>query len=446
MEATITPQHHSKLSLSAAKRWMKCAGSIRLSEMAPKQPTNFYAAEGTAAHKALEDMLIEWIAELEGKQTGGDFAHHIGFLHDICEHGKHIGECCKTGPGLFQFQTDADMLEAVKVCFDYVVEIYEHYRLLPRQIKTEGKVKIPGHDALWGTSDIRIYIPYTKLVVIDYKHGKGVKVDAAENEQCMAYAVGAYNELPPDEQAEISMIEVVIVQPRAVGPAISIYEFPVEVLKKFHIDIVEAAVRTENPNAPLAAGEWCRFCPAKLFCGEYQDQAKAQASIDFANVPAAIEVKDGIKLPSGLPDFRELPLERLAMLLKAAPAIEQYLKDAEKYAENLHKNGTHIPGYKLVDTFGNRKWADERATEDAMLKLLANEAYAPRKLISPAQFEKTIKKVYPNGIIEQRQPYYDIVLNNMHKPYKGVELAPDDDKRTPSKSQALVDFANEAPQ
>ena len=49
---------HSKLSPSSSKRWMICAGSIRLiEELGVESKTSKYAAEGTVAHSVGEDCL-----------------------------------------------------------------------------------------------------------------------------------------------------------------------------------------------------------------------------------------------------------------------------------------------------------------------------------------------------------------------------------------------------
>lgn len=423
------PNAHSKLSLSSAKRWMNCPGSIRLIAQAPESEPSIYAAEGTAAHSALESKLQMYLAELRGEpEAGGSYLpHDIGFEHEVDG---------------FKFTTDTEMLEAIDVAFDYVVERMDFYKLRPFQVRAEERLKIPGHDDLWGTSDIRIYIPYNRLIVVDYKHGKGVKVDAFENEQLMAYAVGAYNSLPKDEQAEIQTIEIVVIQPRSFGGSpISSFEFPVSTLQNFHVAIVEAAVRTENPNAPVAAGEWCRFCPAKLFCRAYENLAKEQAALDFANVPALSTSGNNIELP----DFIDMPVEKLAKILEAKGAIEKYLDAAEAHAQKLAKQGVDIPGHKLVKSSGNRKWKNEIEVQESMQKLLGvNEAFAPKKVLSPAQFEKTIKKVYPEGILEERIPSYDTVINNMYSPDKGFVLVPESDKRPAAnpQQQALADFQN----
>jgi hypothetical protein len=47
-------------------------------------------------------------------------------------------------------------------------------------------------------------------------------------------------------------------------------------------------------------------------------------------------------------------------------------------------NGTAIPGFKLVAGRSSRDWADEKK----VIELLGDQAFGPRKLISPAQAEK----------------------------------------------------------
>ena len=48
---------HSPYSPSKASTWLNCPASVILSQRAPKRPPHPSAAEGTKAHKLLEDCL-----------------------------------------------------------------------------------------------------------------------------------------------------------------------------------------------------------------------------------------------------------------------------------------------------------------------------------------------------------------------------------------------------
>ncbi|MFX6357412.1 DUF2800 domain-containing protein, partial [Acinetobacter baumannii] len=86
------------------------------------------------------------------------------------------------------FTVDAEMVENVQVYLDAVRAQAEGNELLVEQ-RVDFSEFI-GVEGSFGTSDV-VILTETEIQVHDLKYGKGVKVDAEENEQTSLYGLGA---------------------------------------------------------------------------------------------------------------------------------------------------------------------------------------------------------------------------------------------------------------
>ena len=164
------------------------------------------------------------------------------------------------------------MADGVQVYVDAVrAELEPGDLLLVEQPFSLDQLRPPGE--MFGTADAVIYKPkLRRLLVFDLKYGAGVVVEAVGNPQGRYYGLGACMALA---DRPVSEVEIVIVQPRAPHPAgpirretISAFE-----LVEWSADLLEAAERTLDPEAPLVPGAWCRFCPAAGICPALREQA-----------------------------------------------------------------------------------------------------------------------------------------------------------------------------
>ena len=114
-------------------------------------------------------------------------------------------------------------------------------------------------------------------------------------------------------------------------------------LVEWSADLLEAAERALDPEAPLVPGAWCRFCPAAGVCPALREQALATAQAEFASMP----------LPSP-PTPASLPAEEIGRLLVAADLVELWIRALRAHAHAELQAGRTIPGWKLV-----RKRADQ---------------------------------------------------------------------------------------
>lgn len=123
---------------------------------------------------------------------------------------------------------------------------------------------------MFGTAD---FIAYSRrrreLSIVDLKYGKGVWVAAKSNPQLLYYAIGAA--LAIDDP--VSSVIVTIVQPRYGGSSDPIRSTTVDaiVLAEWSFVLIDRARETQRPNAPLAAGPWCKFCPTRNSCLTHQN-------------------------------------------------------------------------------------------------------------------------------------------------------------------------------
>lgn len=382
---------HAALGASSCYRWSACPGSVRLSAGIESKSSS-YAEEGTAAHQLAEICLrngqdpIEWVDRKLPAKYGSVYV---------------------TG----------EMADAVAVYTDYV----RPFILAGDEVQIEHRFDLSSLGVgvpMFGTADCVIYRPQLrKLIVPDYKHGAGLAVEAEGNPQLRYYGLGAMLAMP---DKPIDSVEVVVVQPRAFHPAGPIRS---ETLDPFDLtlwsgELIEAAKATTQPDAPLSAGDHCRWCPAHPICPAQQSRALAVLESDF----------DAITVP---PAPETLSAERIGHILQAADGVEAWLKAVRAHAYRLACDGNPPPGFKLVEGRpGNRAWADE---DDAALALtiagVGEEALYTRKLVSVAQAEKLLGKAAAK----------ELAGYVTRKP--GVPtLVPESDKRPAIEGGAAADF------
>lgn len=379
------PRTHSVLGASSAHRWLACPGSIRMSEGIPKT-TSVYAEEGTAAHTLAERCL-------HAKNNATDC---VGVVI-ITKNGR-------------TFKVTEEMAEAVQVYLDLIRKERAEAGA-QAEFMVEQKFRLdwlrPG---LFGTNDAMIGRPFGTLTVYDYKHGAGVAVDAEDNVQEMYYGLGAIKD--PKTAAAYEDVELVIVQPRAVhrDGAIRRHKMSVDDLLKWGYEVLlPGAKATDDPNAPVVAGDHCKFCPAMAICPAQKAKAMTVAAGVFDPV---------VKLP---PSPEAMSLADVKHVVDVADMVEGWLNSCRAYLRTLLESGKATSaelGYKLVQGRATRKWTSEDEAEKWLTAMLDDEAYVPKKVISPAQAEKIIKGKEAKAAIK-----------TMVTETRGTQLAPNSDPR-----------------
>lgn len=375
---------HSKFSASAAHRWLACPGSIALS-VGKKNESSVYADEGTAAHALLSMVL-------QGTKAARDW----------------LGADISVGERVFT--VDDDMATTVQTAADNARQIAgDGIAQTDRRVNYSRYLSVPKGEA-WGTSDI-IVVRGAELQVHDYKHGRGVEVDAKDNEQMMLYALGALDEVN-DSLGPFDTVRLVIHQPR-IKAAPSEWSLPVATLEAWGFGrarsgaaSVQQAENLEDDHieweqAFLHPGEdQCRFCPAKATCPALRAAVQDTLGIHAASPEEFADAH--VECPPDVQDDAWL-----AVFMGKAVLIEGWLKAVRAEVESRLLAGRPIAGWKIVQgKQGNRSWADASEAEAALktMRLKTEEMY-DLSLISPTSAEKlaTGKKGGPEPVIGPRQ-------------------------------------------
>jgi hypothetical protein len=221
---------------------------------------------------------------------------------------------------------------------------------------------LPG---VFGSTDLVGRIG-NRAIVLDWKFGDGVVVDAVENDQLMFYAAACMRTEEVKWAFEgVTEIECVIIQP----PMIKRWVTTKERIKQFEQTLVQAVKQAQSTDAKLAAGDHCRWCAAKPIC------PKMTGAVD-----RALQVQ-----------LKEIDVDTLGRYLKNADLLEDWIKDLRGLALQLLEKDLPVPGYKLVAKRGTRQWVDEGKAALALAELDIFPHKKP-EIISPAQAEKELKK------------------------------------------------------
>jgi hypothetical protein len=328
--------HSNVVGGSTAKRVINCPASVKLVQKMPPQAESEHAARGTLLHNVIAELL-----EFDKKPE------------------QCIGAAYKDQT-LTQELIDEKIIPALALLdevdpdkqMDYMVETRVGFGdFLPN---------------VFGSTDLLGRIG-NRAMVIDWKFGDGVMVDAVENPQLLFYAAAA---MRTDAAKWIfegaDEIECIIVQP----PEIRRWVTTPARVAEFEQELLYAVRLSDYPDPPMTTGEHCRWCTAKPICPLMTGAAERALKVTLAN----------------------LPVEQIKMQLEQADMLEDYIKNLRALAFEMLENGQPVPGFKLVAKRGTRQWTSEDAV-DAWVDTngIAKEAYES-KLRSPAQMEKVLKK------------------------------------------------------
>ena len=354
-------QHSNIVGGSTAKRVIACPGSVKLVQKMPPQPSSVHADRGTMLHDVISRILLD--------------------------QGVVIGQYKHKDQLLTQELYD----EKIAPALDALDEIDPHGRLV---YEVETRVGfgdlLPG---VFGSTDLVGRIDH-RAIVLDWKFGDGVVVDAVENAQLMFYAAAAMRTDDLKWAFEgATEIECIIVQP----PVVRRWVTTVGRIKQFEHELVSAVKTALQDNAPLAQGDHCRWCAAKPICPQMT------GAVDRA-------LKQQIK---------NIDVDTLGRYLHNADLLEEWIKDLRALAFQCFEKNIAVPGYKLVNKQARRKWTDESKAKQALLDMgLKESVVVETSIMSPAQAEKALKKRFselPEDLIKSES--------------SGTTLAPEDDPR-----------------
>jgi len=327
--------HSTIVGGSTAKRVINCPGSVALVQKVPPAPSSSYADEGTLLHHVIAAVL----------ETGKPPEDFLGTFYNGIELTEDRLER-KLLPALAALdEVDPDKM------MEYDVE----------KVVGFGSV-LPG---VFGSADLVGRIG-NRGILLDWKFGDGVAVEAEENPQALFYIAAALHTAATSWAfKDVEDIEVIIIQP----PMIKRWVTTLDRVRQFEADLILAVRAAEQPDAPLKTGDHCRWCAAKSIC---------------PLVTGAVARADRAAL-------KMVNVNDLAAALDKIDLLEGYIKDAREMAQQLLENGVDVPGYKLVAKRATRQWMDETQALTALTETGLNAAELT-ELKSPAQVEKVLKK------------------------------------------------------
>lgn len=371
--------NHALLSASSSHRWLNCPPSARLCEGYDDKGSDF-AAEGTDAHSLCEYKLKEALG-LPAEDPTENLTWYDSEMED-----------CANGYAAYVLEL---VEEAKKTCPDPVV-------LIEQRLDYSKYV-----EAGFGTGDCVIVADDT-LNIVDYKHGRGVLVDATENPQMKLYALGALDLF--DCLYDIRTVTMTIYQPRRAN--ISVFTISTQ-------DLLDWAEKILVPTAELAfngdgeyhCGEWCQFCKAKADCRE-----RARANLELARY-----------------EFRQPPLltdEEVESILAQIDDLVSWAEDIKAYALQAAISGKHWSGYKLVEGRATRKYTDERAVAATVMAA----GFDP--------YEKKLLGITAMTSLLGKKTFNDLLSSLIAKPQGKPTLVPESDSR-PAMTTIFDDFKEE---
>lgn len=355
MEVNHSERGHALLSASGAARWTSCPGSVNQEKDLPDVESVF-AQEGTLAHEMCELKLKHYIDPKSfGKRK----------LNAALKELKNNELYQKEMDGYTDDYVDFIKEKALEFTSNPTIDI---------ERRVDFSTWVPEG---YGTCDC-IIVGGNKLTIVDFKYGKGVQVDADNNEQLLLYALGAY-ELNKTFYS-IDTIEMNVVQPRVNNYSTS--TIPVIDLLLWGEHFRECAEKALSDNAELVpSNKACKFCKVKGFC-----VARAEKNIELAKVTEL--------------NPNEIPKDKIAYYLEIGEDIEKWVKDLKAYALSLCLKGDEVEGLKAVAGRTTRVWADSDLAYKTLVDKGIDEALIYEKVpLTLAKLEKALGKKEFNNLV-----------------------------------------------
>jgi hypothetical protein len=305
-----------------------------MSEGIEQLPTSPYAAEGTMLHSYMEQYIDS-----------------------------------NTMPDV---RTDYKVL--LERCMDYLTSIRDNNSAIFTEMYMISAVETD----VAGTADVVLINPTTSAAhIIDWKFGGGVHVAVLDNPQFLAYAWLLLEKFP-----SINQVTVHVAQPR-------LDNFDYQTVTREYVDnwyksVLSPALRTaERIDNPVLRPslDACRWCRANAVCPARHAQVNQQAAEAFA-MYADIEAQ-------------RVDHKKIAEFYAKIPSLENAIKAVKDYVRTqcYLKGAEAIPGYKVVQGRGSRKWS---VSSDRVIQFMEQKGIDAGELFdadlkSVAAIEKLVK-------------------------------------------------------
>lgn len=393
------PGEHAVLSPSSAERWISCPASVQLAEKYKREETDsIFAREGTAAHA---------LAELHGR-LAFEYIDEHEFTAGVARWEAEFGD-------VFGAPTNSDreeMFESAREYVHLIQNLISRYKNASVHFEERLSTGVPQS---WGTSDAVIVSPLA-VHIVDFKYGKGVRVEAAGNPQLRLYAAGAmdaYGDLLGDTE----IVALTVHQPR-LGHT-DTEEITPDELRAWREDVVIPAAKLAlGPieKAPFGPSEEaCRWCP---LAGSCRARSEYIAESDFGT-------------EADLLDDAEI-----ARILPKLADIQRWTEDVKKEAlQRAYTEGRSLPGHKVILRGGKR--------------VIKDQAFAVQKMIDAGYEAEQVAELRTKSLaaLEKllgRKGFADLLGDVITKTEGKPAVVPETDSgvAVTAESRAAEDFAD----
>ena len=374
---------HALLSPSSAHKWMVCTPSAKFEARYPDKES-VYEAEGTKAHALCACLLILASRAMTLYVAEKIIDYRLSKLDE---------------------SFDEEMKEAARGYAMFVLTDYFERKEKVGEARLEVEVLLDLGEFIpegFGTSDA-VIISGNTLHVIDFKYGKGVRVEAENNPQMLIYAVGAYSFY--NAIYDVDEVLTSIYQPRINN--ISTASMTGAELMAFAENLKGIAEKASKGKGEFVPGDHCRFCRARQHCKALAGWAE--------------------ELRSNL-DANELQPHDIQMILLRSDAIKSWLSAVEDYALESAMAGNAIPGFKIVEGRSVRKYSDE----NKVAEVLESNGFMDI-------WKKSLKTITEMEKMITKKTFATLLSGLIIKPSGKPTLVPENDPR-PDFNSAETDF------
>ncbi len=389
---------HYAWGASVANTWRSCHGSINLAHankakgMIPDETPDANRDEGTAAHEWAEKALV---GEIQDHEIPPNFYEHLeGYLAFT----RNLAETVGGGECL---------------------------------VMNEQKVPYWYNDSQSGTLDYGVVAEdASEIAIADLKYGAGQYVTADENNQGAIYAISLIKKLEDDGYKfnDDTKVTVYIYQPRHRSFTgypeswVTTYRELMDIAIDIEADYTTSKTASTEDLTPSEKA--CFFCPANTCCSKRVADAHEGVPMELnMTVPAS---QDELQLP----ELHAIDSATRLAVFKNHAKITKWMKDLNEDTLAHEMQGNHMVGFKAVlGNDGNRTWGDnESEVEKLLRKIPAADRYKPRRVLSPAQAEKTLKKM-GKSLDEQSTKFKNRWDELIHRKAGAPKLALESDPR-----------------
>ncbi len=321
------PESHARFGASSYERWANCPASIPMQQLHPPRAPNTAMTEGARLHIEAANAIVQYITDPKKVDCDPKIAAYVDYARELITSGYDV--------------------------------------------KVEYEVRLT--DDCYTSIDL-IAIRGDTMHIIDLKTG-GEIVSPRDNYQLMMCAALAIN-------PAITTVVLGIGQ----GDSVNTLQHGADEVNQWRVNLQIAYNLANGCDLKPNAGEWCKYCTAKMGCPAQRHMIN--------KVVSDMHIK-----------LSDTSAERIASLIPVIGEARKYLDSLEEYAESLAREDK-LPGYKMMP--GKKRPMEWTATEDAIADALGIPIH-DRKLKTPTQVAAILgkegeAKLTKAGLVRRPEP------------------------------------------